>query len=161
MLFAFLPPAGIQANDLDAYVKFEFPYPSTVRAWKSAFLKINTSECFCLSFICCFAATRSSHRNSKLLSSRTLTPQVRHDSCFRCALVVGFSFLVPGCINVSLSFFFKDTSIFAVQNKPSLILGSFSCEIILVLKLWYFLKTLLRSWVEFPNISMLALFVVL
>lgn len=47
MLFAFLPPAGIQANDLDAYVKFEFPYPSTVRASKSAFLKINTSECFC------------------------------------------------------------------------------------------------------------------
>uniref|UniRef100_A0AAX7T1G4 DM14 domain-containing protein n=1 Tax=Astatotilapia calliptera TaxID=8154 RepID=A0AAX7T1G4_ASTCA len=45
-------PSGIQANDLDAYVKFEFPYPSTVR-------------CFCLSFICCFAATRSSHRNSK------------------------------------------------------------------------------------------------
>uniref|UniRef100_A0A669F5S0 Coiled-coil and C2 domain containing 1B n=1 Tax=Oreochromis niloticus TaxID=8128 RepID=A0A669F5S0_ORENI len=33
-------PSGIQPNDLDAYVKFEFPYPSTVRASKYAFLNI-------------------------------------------------------------------------------------------------------------------------
>lgn len=35
MLCGELSPSGIQTNDLDAYVKFDFPYPSTVRAFSS------------------------------------------------------------------------------------------------------------------------------
>uniref|UniRef100_A0A8C5BQG3 DM14 domain-containing protein n=1 Tax=Gadus morhua TaxID=8049 RepID=A0A8C5BQG3_GADMO len=37
-------PSGIQANDLDAYVKFDFPYPSTVKYNQSFTLTINRNH---------------------------------------------------------------------------------------------------------------------
>lgn len=88
-----LPPSGIQTNDLDAYVKFDFPYPSTVRRCSSFSLSqppqaaetIHAADFPPESLCFCF---RSSRRNTKQLSSRTPTPQVRPERRCGCACVM-------------------------------------------------------------------------
>lgn len=70
-----LSASGIQTNDLDAYIKFDFPYPSTVRCFSQS--KPAADMIVALRwFHSCFVAIRSSHRNTKQPSSRTLTAQV-------------------------------------------------------------------------------------
>lgn len=71
-----LSPPGIHPNDLDAYIKFDFLYPSSVRAACFQSLMVYTSDCCCNRLVL-FPFTRSSHRDTKLPSSRTPTPLVR------------------------------------------------------------------------------------
>ena len=72
-------PLGIQANDLDAYVKFDFPYPSTVSSppqWE-----IISPDC--CAPIPCFntsasCLTRRNLNPIKRRSSKTTIHQVSH-----------------------------------------------------------------------------------
>lgn len=65
--------SGIQPNDLDAYVKFDFPYPSTVRGSRFP-CQAQQKSCSCTNLWC--VAFRTSLRNTRRLSSRTPTVQV-------------------------------------------------------------------------------------
>lgn len=60
----FLPSLGIQPNDLDAYIKFDFPYPSAVSALNTYIIILDPWQSFWEN-ICRFFSSRSSRRDTK------------------------------------------------------------------------------------------------
>lgn len=89
---------GIQPNDLDVYIKFDFLYPSSVRAARSsqpppAAQVVDSGGCCNHLLFFCFPSARSSRRDTKPPSSRTATPPVRRRLVFKAA---------HGCVSVEL-----------------------------------------------------------
>ncbi|XP_030219251.1 coiled-coil and C2 domain-containing protein 1B isoform X1 [Gadus morhua] len=75
-------PSGIQANDLDAYVKFDFPYPSTEKpqSHKTAVIKNNNSPEYNQSFT--LTINRNHRGFRRVLQSKGLKLEVLHKGGF-------------------------------------------------------------------------------
>uniref|UniRef100_A0A665XCE4 Coiled-coil and C2 domain-containing protein 1B n=1 Tax=Echeneis naucrates TaxID=173247 RepID=A0A665XCE4_ECHNA len=77
------PPSGIQPNDLDAYVKFDFPYPSNVRQpqkHKTAVIKNTNSPEYNQSFT--LAINRNHRGFRRVVTSKGLKLELLHKGGF-------------------------------------------------------------------------------
>uniref|UniRef100_A0A665XBZ3 Coiled-coil and C2 domain-containing protein 1B n=1 Tax=Echeneis naucrates TaxID=173247 RepID=A0A665XBZ3_ECHNA len=78
------PPSGIQPNDLDAYVKFDFPYPSNVREQpqkhKTAVIKNTNSPEYNQSFT--LAINRNHRGFRRVVTSKGLKLELLHKGGF-------------------------------------------------------------------------------
>ncbi|CAL8279090.1 unnamed protein product [Lota lota] len=75
-------PSGIQANDLDAYVKFDFPYPSTEKpqSHKTAVIKNTNSPEYNQSFT--LSINRNHRGFRRVLQSKGLKLEILHKGGF-------------------------------------------------------------------------------